>query len=67
MVGPANALLLDALTDATSTFKFFSSFVAMLCATAPVSILGTRFGMSIVPFWTPEQFSERLVYPNNKQ
>ena len=33
----------------------------MLCATAPVSILGTRFAMSIVPFWTPEQFSQSLI------
>jgi hypothetical protein len=67
MVGPADTFLSEALTDAIPTFKFFSAFVAMLCATAPVSILGTRFGMSIVPFWTPEQFSKRLVYPNNKQ
>jgi len=37
-------------------YIFFSSFAAMLCATAPVSILGTRFAMSIVPFWTPEHF-----------
>jgi len=37
-------------------YIFFSSFIAMLCATAPVSIIGTRFGMSIIPFWRPEQF-----------
>ncbi|KAF9648719.1 UPF0014-domain-containing protein [Thelephora ganbajun] len=37
-------------------YIFFSSFIAMLCATAPVSIIGTRFAMSIIPFWTPEQF-----------
>ena len=38
--------------------KFYTAFVAMFCSTAPVCIIGTRFGMSVVPFWTPEQFSE---------
>jgi len=37
-------------------YIFFTSFIAMLCSTTPVSIIGTRFGMSIVPFWTPERF-----------
>jgi len=37
-------------------YMFFSAFIAMLCATTPVSIIGTRFAMSIDPFWTPEQF-----------
>ena len=54
-----------ASTDIVSTFKFFSSFAAMLCATAPVSVIGTRFAMSIVPFWTPEHFSGRLVPPES--
>ena len=42
--------------------QFFSAFIAMLCATAPVSILGTRFGMSIIPFWRPEQFGEPSTF-----
>jgi len=37
-------------------YMFFSSFIAMFCATTPVSIIGTRFAMSIDPFWTPERF-----------
>ena len=59
MVCSANVLLSKTSTDTIPTFKFFSSFIAMLCATAPVSIIGTRFAMSVDPFWTPERFSER--------
>jgi len=64
MVGFADMFLSEASADLT--IKFFSSFVAMFCAIAPVSIIGTRFAMSIVPFWTPEQFSERSVSPGNQ-
>ena len=67
IVGSVNAFLLESLTNAIPAFKFFSSFMAMLCATVPVSILGTRFGMSVVPFWTPERFSERSAPPENGQ
>ena len=51
----------EASTNTLPMFKFISSFIAMLCATAPVAILGTRFAMSVAPFWTPEQFSGRLI------
>jgi hypothetical protein len=30
----------------------------MLGSTIPVAILGLQFAMQIVPFWTPEQFSQ---------
>ena len=65
IVSPADVIPLETLTDIFPTIKFFSAFVAMLCATAPVSIIGTRFAMSIVPFWTPEQFSERSAVSRN--
>ena len=65
MVGSTDVSLLDPLTDVIPVFKFFSTFVTMLRASTPASILGTRFAMSIVPFWTPEQFSERSVFPKN--
>jgi hypothetical protein len=38
--------------------KFPIVLVAMLASTIPVSILGTQFAMLVLPFWTPEQFSQ---------
>jgi len=35
---------------------FLSTLVSIAAGTVPVSILGTRFAMSIEPFWTPERF-----------
>lgn len=38
-------------------FKFTAVLGAMLGSTIPIAIIGTRFAMSIEPFWTPIQFS----------
>lgn len=38
--------------------KFPIVLVALLASTIPVSILGTQFAMLVLPFWTPEQFSQ---------
>jgi len=35
---------------------FAGVLVAMMASTIPVSILGVKFAMRVVPFWTPEQF-----------
>ncbi|KAF9001556.1 hypothetical protein BDQ17DRAFT_1281401 [Cyathus striatus] len=35
---------------------FLTVLIAMLGSTIPVSILGTRFAMSVTPFWTPIQY-----------
>ncbi|KAF9555137.1 ABC transporter-like protein, partial [Agrocybe pediades] len=35
---------------------FPAVLVAMLCSTIPISILGSRFAMSVQPFWTPIQY-----------
>ena len=63
-MGSVDVFTSEVFTDTIPTFKFFTAFTAMLCATAPVSILGTRYAMSVIPFWTPEQFSERPYLPN---
>ncbi|KDQ52681.1 hypothetical protein JAAARDRAFT_162520 [Jaapia argillacea MUCL 33604] len=43
-----------------SKFRFNHMFpcvlVAMVGSTIPVSVIGTRFAMSVEPFWLPEQF-----------
>jgi hypothetical protein len=41
-----------------SNVKFPAVLFAMLGSTIPVAILGVQFAMRIVPFWTPEQFSQ---------
>ncbi|KZS92532.1 UPF0014-domain-containing protein [Sistotremastrum niveocremeum HHB9708] len=38
------------------TYMFPSVLVAMACSTIPVSLLGSRFAMSIEPFWKPDQY-----------
>jgi hypothetical protein len=43
---------------ANRCFKFAGVLVAMMASTIPVSILGVKFAMRVVPFWTPEQFSQ---------
>ncbi|KAI0090974.1 hypothetical protein BDY19DRAFT_932756 [Irpex rosettiformis] len=35
---------------------FLSVLVAMLGSTVPVSIIGARFSMSVLPFWSPSQY-----------
>ncbi|KAI5119652.1 hypothetical protein M0805_009013 [Coniferiporia weirii] len=35
---------------------FLIVLLGMLCSTIPVSIIGTKFAMSIEPFWTPDQY-----------
>ncbi|KAF8800276.1 hypothetical protein BYT27DRAFT_7227551 [Phlegmacium glaucopus] len=37
-------------------YMFPAVLVAMLGSTIPVSIIGTKFAMSVNPFWTPIQF-----------
>ena len=37
--------------------KFPVVLVAMLGSTVPISIIGTKFAMSVTPFWDPTQFS----------
>ena len=32
--------------------------IAMLGSTIPISIIGTKFAMSVTPFWAPTQFSK---------
>ena len=39
-------------------FKFPAVLVAMLGSTIPISIIGTKFAMSVTLFWTPTQFSK---------
>jgi len=39
-------------------FKFAAVLVAMMASTIPVSVLGVKFAMRVMPFWTPEQFSQ---------
>ena len=39
-------------------FQFAAVLVAMMASTIPVSILGVKVAMRVVPFWTPEQFSQ---------
>ena len=38
--------------------KFPVVLVAMLGSTIPISIIGTKFAMSVTPFWDPTQFSK---------
>ena len=38
--------------------KFPIVLVAMLGSTLPISIIGTKFAMSVTPFWAPTQFSK---------
>ena len=40
--------------------KFPVVLVAMLGSTIPISIIGTKFAMSVTPFWDPTQFS--MIY-----
>ncbi|EAU83140.2 hypothetical protein CC1G_07822 [Coprinopsis cinerea okayama7 len=37
-------------------YMFPAVLVAMLGSTIPISIIGTRFAMSVQPFWTPIQY-----------
>jgi len=41
--------------------QFPTVLVAMLGSTIPIAILGSRFAMSVEPFWTPIQFSTSIV------
>ena len=38
--------------------KFPAVLVAMHGSTIPISIIGTKFVMSVIPFWDPPQFSK---------
>ncbi|KAI0306206.1 hypothetical protein B0F90DRAFT_1697057 [Multifurca ochricompacta] len=42
--------------DRKCRHMFSAVLVAMLAGTIPISILGARFAMDVVPFWTPEQY-----------
>lgn len=61
----ASSFIFEVFTDAVIIIKFYSSFIAMFCAIVPVSIIGTRFAMSIIPFWTPEHFSKSSAFLTN--
>lgn len=41
--------------------QFPAVLLGMLVSTIPVSIIGTRFAMSVEPFWKPIQYSEWKV------
>ena len=38
--------------------KFPAVLVAMLGSTVPISIIGTKFAMSVTPFWAPIRFGK---------
>ncbi len=40
--------------------QFFSVLLGMLGSTLPVSLIGTRFAMSVKPVWTPDKYSMSL-------
>jgi hypothetical protein len=48
--------------------KFPAVLVAMLGSTIPIAILGTKFAMSVTPFWAPirfsKEYSSRLYLPS---
>jgi len=39
-------------------YMFPAVLIAMLGSTIPISIIGTKFAMSVTPFWAPTQFSK---------
>ena len=39
-------------------FEFPAVLVIMLGSTIPISIVGSKFAMSVTPFWAPAQFSK---------
>ena len=42
--------------------QFLAVLLAMLVSTLPISLITTRFIMTVEPFWQPEQYSEPQVW-----
>lgn len=46
------------MSYSVSKKKFPAVLIAMLGSTIPISIIGTKFAMSVTPFWAPIRFGK---------